>query len=239
MINSTSKKFIAEAIGTFALVAAVCGTILSGQSGLMAALAGGLALMTMIYAVGGISGGHFNPAVSLAATISNRISSQEFVSYLAAQLVGAILAVLLCQTLFANASLATTVATPAIGVSATTIIIAEAVGTFFLALTVLGVTSAQTISRSLAGLAIGSTLVLGGLLIGSLTGAALNPARILAPAIFAGDFTNIISYLIGPFVGAAIAGLVGNVLFTADSSSSSSSSGSSYNNNQNQSRRAA
>lgn len=237
MINSTSKTFIAEAIGTFALVAAVCGTILSGQGGLLPALAGGLALMTMIYAVGGISGGHFNPAVSLAATIAKRISPQQFATYFAAQLAGGILAILLCQMLFSNASLFTAVATPSFGTSSTTIITAEAVATFFLAITVLGVTSAQTISRSLAGLAIGSTIVLGGLLIGTLTGAALNPARVLAPALLSGEMANLSSYLIGTFIGAAIAGLVGNILFTADSSSSSMSNSNQYNNQSN--RRAA
>lgn len=236
MINS--KTFLAEAIGTFALVATICGTILSGQSGfLMSAIAGGVALMCMIYALGGISGGHFNPAVSLAATLSKRISSQELITYWAAQIVGGLLAVLLCQQLFASAALATAVSTPAFGVSTSTALIAEAVATFFLCITVLGVTSNQSTSRAANGLAIGATLILGGLLIGSLTGASLNPARSLAPAILAGDFSNILTYLAGPFIGAAIAGFLGNVLFTADSQSSSGSS-SNYN-SQNQSRRAA
>ena len=237
MDNSTRNKFLAEVIGTFCLVSLICGSILAGQSGLIPAIAGGLALMTMVYCLGGISGGHFNPAVTLAATVSKRISTTDMVSYWVAQLVGAFLAIIVCQSLFASASIAAAVSAPAAGIATSTAIIAEAVATFFLAFTVLGVTSSQSTSRAANGLAIGTTLVLGGLLIGSLTGASLNPARSIAPAILSGDFSNIATYLIGPFAGAIIAGLIGNVLFTADSSSSSSSG---YNSNSNQpSRRAA
>ncbi len=234
MNNSTSKIFIAEVIGTFTLVALICGSILAGGTGLIPAVAGGLALMTMVYALGGISGGHFNPAVTLAATVSRRLNPTEMVTYWVAQLVGAFLAIVICQTLFST-SAAAAVSTPT--VAAASAITAEAVATFFLALTVLGVTSHQSTSRSANGLAIGATLVLGGLLIGSLTGASLNPARSIAPAIMSGDFANLATYIIGPFVGAIVAGLVSNVLFTADTISSSTSS---YNSNTNQqSRRAA
>ncbi len=234
MNNSTSKIFIAEIIGTFTLVSLICGSIMAGQTGLIPAIAGGLALMTSIYALGGISGGHFNPAVTLAATVSRRMNPTEMVTYWVAQLVGAFLAIVICQSLF-TAPAAVAVSTPSVATA--TAITAEAVATFFLALTVLGVTSQQSNSRSANGLAIGATLVLGGLLIGSLTGASLNPARSIAPSIMSGDFTNLSTYIIGPFVGAIVAGLVSNVLFTASSSSNSSSG---YNSNTNQqSRRAA
>ena len=237
MNNSISKQFIAEVIGTFALVTAVCGAILTGQTGALPAFAGGLAIMTMIYAVGGISGGHFNPAVTLASTISGRTNTTQMVAYMVAQLVGGLLAVTLLQTI-TTASLVTAVAAPAAGVSSTSAIVAEAVGTFFLALTVLGVTSNQSISRSFSGLAIGGTIVLAGLTIGNLTGGSVNPARAIAPAVLSGEFANLATYIIGPVIGAAVAGLISNVLFTADASSSSSSSFNNSNNSQ-QSRRAA
>jgi glycerol uptake facilitator-like aquaporin len=137
-----------------------------------------------------------------------------------------------------TASLVAAVAAPAAGVSGTSAIVAEAVGTFFLALTVLGVTSNQSISRSFSGLAVGGTVVLAGLTIGNLTGGSVNPARAIAPAVLSGEFANLATYIIGPAIGAAVAGLISNVLFTADASSSSSSSFNNSNNSQ-QSRRAA
>lgn len=237
MINSTSKKFIAEVIGTFALVTGVCATILSGQTGIAPAIASGLALMVMVYVFGTVSGAHFNPAVSLAATISKRMQPSEMVTYWIAQLVGAFLAVTFAQSLFTAASPTAIVSVASGSISSMTAITAEAVATFFLALTVLAVSSSQSTSRAANGLAIGSCLIIGGYIIGSLTGASLNPARSIAPAVLTGDFASLGTFIIGPAIGGIVAGLIGNLFFTAEGSLTGTGSG--YNSNTNQQGRRA
>lgn len=237
MTNSIRNKFIAEVIGTFALVTAVSTALLSGQGIMTAAIASGLVLMAMVYTFTTTSGAHFNPAVTFAAAVTKRIQPTEMVTYWIAQLVGAFLAVTLAQSLYAGASLTAVVST-APTVSAVTAITAEAVATFFLCLTVLATSSSQSLSRAANGLAIGACLIIGGYIIGSLTGASLNPARSIAPAVLTGDFSSLSTFIIGPLVGGAIAGLVSNLFFTAEASSYSSGSG--YNSNTNQqSRRVA
>ncbi len=239
MRTNLTTRFIAEALGTFGLVTLICGVLLSGQGALAAGIGGGLILMAMVYALGNISGAHFNPAVSLAAAISNRITYNQMGYYWVAQLVGAFLAISVSQFLFATSAISLAVSTPAFGVDGTTAITAEALATFFLAFTVLATTSNNSYSTAFAGAAIGSAIVLATLLAGPISGGSVNPARSLAPAIISGDMANIAIYLVGPAIGAIAAGLVTNFLYGSQNASSSSSMNSGNSNANQQNRRAA
>lgn len=216
------KKYIAEFIGTFVLVLMCCGTaVLTGGFSGVAGVTGislsfGLAIVTMAYSVGQISGCHINPAVSLAMLISRRMAVGDFVGYVVAQLTGGIagaglLKVIVDMTVFADSGLGAN----GYGEQSATMLpmmgafLVEVVLTFIFVLTILGVTAKEEYSR-LAGLVIGLALTFVHLIGITLTGTSVNPARSIGPALFSGGeaLSQLWVFVVGPLLGAVIAALV-------------------------------
>lgn len=235
-MTNTSQRFIAETIGTFALATMIFGSILVGQTGLVPAIAGGLILMTMVYAFGSTSGAHFNPAVTISCAIAKRISWNQVGYYIVAQLVGAFLAVSLLQLMLPQtASVAATLPSLAPTATVASAIFAEALATFFLCFTVLAIGG-----TTLGGVAIGSCIVLAAILAGPISGGSINPALYLSSALMSGEMSQLVTYLAGPIIGGLVAGLIVNYLASSGASSmSQGGSASSNTNSSSQQRRAA
>ena len=201
------KKYLAEFIGTFALVFFGTGAIIvnqqtEGSLGLFGISASfGIIIMAMIYVFGDTSGTHINPAVTLSLALGKLVPKKDVLGYVFAQIVGAILASGFLYILFPrNQSLGGT--TPSGGVLQSFSL--EFILIFFLMLTILGITSKKEFSH-LSGLVIG-LMVTGMILIsGPISGGSFNPARSLGPAIFSGNFTTLWIYLIAPTLGAILA----------------------------------
>jgi aquaporin Z len=165
------RKSLTEFIGAFFLVLTIGLTVANDVP--LAPLAIGLSLMVMVYMGGHVSGAHYNPAVSLAVWLRNGISAGEFVSYVIAQLLGAMAATGMVQLLLAK----TVAPAPGANVSTTTALLAEILFTFALGLVVLNsAASAGTKSNSFYGLAIGMTVTTGAFAVGGISGGAFNPA---------------------------------------------------------------
>ncbi|MFL5591412.1 MAG: MIP/aquaporin family protein [Ktedonobacteraceae bacterium] len=210
------KPLIAELIGTFVFVFIGAGSIITntlthGAIGLLGiALAHGLALAIVITIFAATSGGHINPAVTIAMLVTRRIAPLLGILYIVAQLVGATLAGLLLQAIYPQAVWqAAQLGTPnlAPGVSFGTGVLVEAVLTFFLLLAVFG-TAVDPRAPKIGGFGIGLTVLVDILVGGALTGAAMNPARAFGPALAGGFWQNALVYWIGPIIGAVIAALI-------------------------------
>lgn len=202
------RNYLAELIGTFALV--FCGTgavIIDQQSGgavthVGVAVTFGLIVMSMIYSLGNISGAHINPAVSIAFTISGRFPVKQLPGYIGSQLAGGILASLILKFLFpANELLGSTM--PA-GTEMQSFLL-ELILTFFLMLVILNVAIGSKEQGMFAGLAIGAVVGLEAMFAGPVCGASMNPVRSIAPAIASGHFEHLWLYIIAPVVGAGLA----------------------------------
>jgi aquaporin Z len=226
MSTKLRAAVVAELVGTFALVFIGAGAVALGAGGLVGiAFAHGLVVAAFAYAFGHISGAHVNPAVTLGVWVARKIDGFQALAHVGSQLVGGILgALVLCWVLGGRESgLGLTALpgggaegevamriTPAVGV------VVEAILTFFLVTVVLN-TAVAGRGGDLAGLAIGLTLVFCILMGGPLTGASLNPARSIGPAVVAWNFTRLWVYIVGPCLGAwAAAGLYRGVLSSAD-----------------------
>lgn len=205
------KQYIAELIGTFALV--FCGTgaiIIDQQSGGAVGHSGiamtfGLVVMSMIYALGNISGAHFNPAVSIAFSLAGRFPISKILPYIISQLIGATLASLTLKGLFpANELLGATL--PAGPVMQSFIL--EFILTFFLMLVIIAVASGSMEQGMFAGLAIGAVVALEAMFAGPVCGASMNPARSFAPAIVSGHYDYLWIYIVAPIAGAASSVLI-------------------------------
>ena len=208
------KKYIAELIGTFALVFCGTGAIIvndqsNGSLGLVGiALAFGIIVTAIIYIFGNISGSHINPSVTIALLIGKVLSKKEALRYVLAQVLGAILASGLLKLLFTeNVSLGAT--RPAGGLLQSFVL--EFILTFFLMLTILGVESKKDQSN-IAGLIIG--LFVTGIILfaGPISGGSFNPARSFAPAIISGNITALWIYITAPTIGAITAMVVWKLL---------------------------
>jgi MIP family channel proteins len=208
-MTAVARSMLAEAIGTFALVFAGCGAIMVdhqthalGHVGV--AISFGLVIMIMIYAVGHISGAHFNPAVTLAFAVSRHFPPARVLAYWAAQLAGALGAALVLRGSLGDvAHIGATLPAGSDGQA----FLWEAVLTFFLMFVIMAVaTDARAVGEA-AAIAIGGTVGLDAMFGGPITGASMNPARSLGPAIAAGDFTSIWVYLAAPIAGAAAAAI--------------------------------
>jgi aquaporin Z len=201
------KRCAAEAIGTFALVFAGTGAIVVNDvtggalTPLGVAAAFGLAAACMVYAVGDVSGAHFNPAVTLGFWLARRLPARAVAPYVASQLAGALGASALLRALFtAHETLGSTL--PA-GSAAQSFVLELAI-TFLLMFVILGVTSGAR-ENPFAGAAIGATVALCALFAGPISGASMNPARSLAPALVSGVLASSWIYLTAPFAGSALA----------------------------------
>lgn len=211
------KIALAEAIGTFALifigVLSISGASISGApEGIVnltsIALAHGLTITIMVSALGAISGGHFNPAVTFGFVVTGRMNPATGTLYWLAQLLGASFAGLLLVGLFGSDFVSQ--GTPDLGknVSFASGIVVEAVATFFLVLVVFGTAVDERAPKSVFPFAIGLTVALGIMAIGPLTGGAMNPARTFGPALASGHWANHMLYWIGPLIGGALAAMV-------------------------------
>jgi aquaporin NIP len=202
------KKYIAEAIDTFALVFCGTGAIIIDQqtngavSHVGVAITFGFIVMAMIYALGNISGAHLNPAVSIAFTIAKRFPLKELLPYIISQGIGAILASIILKYLFpANQFLGATIPQGSVSQS----FILEFLLTFFLMLVIINVATGSKEQGMFAGLAIGSTVLLEAMFAGPISGASMNPARSLAPAIISGHTQHLWIYLTATTLGAVVA----------------------------------
>ena len=203
------RSYLTEFIGTFFLVLTVCLTSIAAVP--MAPLAIGASLMVMVYMGGHVSGGHYNPAVSLAVLLRGKMKSGgEFVAYLVSQLAGAIAAALVAYVITGK----TIALAPGDSVSGTAALLVEILFTFALALVVLNsAVSAKTQGNSFYGLAIGFTIVVAAFAGGSISGGAFNPAVGSGPTLVhafieGGSLSNLWLYLVGPFAGGALAAAV-------------------------------
>lgn len=213
------KKYLAEMVGTAVLVLMGCGTAVSLNCGVDTAsvvgtaIAFGLAVVAMAYTIGGVSGCHINPAITLGCMISKRISPKDGVMYMIFQCIGAFIGSALLYALVSTSpELAQGTTTGANACSGTVVngLIAEIVLTMVFVLVVLGTTDSEKGAGNLAGLAIGLSLILVHLVGIHYTGTSVNPARSLAPAIFEGGkaLEQLWVFIVGPFVGAILAACV-------------------------------
>ncbi|MEP6709756.1 MAG: aquaporin [Verrucomicrobiota bacterium] len=202
------RPCIAEFIGTFALIFVGIGAIkTAGHDVLAVALAHGLTIAAFVSATMHISGGQLNPAVTFGLICGGHMSWPDGLRYWIAQLLGAIAAAWICLGLFGRDVIVAGTPQLAIDLTGAQGISVEAILTFFLVFVVHG-TGVDERGRRVAGLAIGSTITLDILFGGPLTGAAMNPARVFGPAVIANFWKAHYVYWIGPFLGAAAAGLV-------------------------------
>jgi MIP family channel proteins len=217
MPPTLGRAALAEAIGTFALtfiglLAISAGTIAGAPEGTVSlvsvALAHGLTIAVMVAALGAISGAHFNPAVTFGFLVTGRMRPATGAAYWAAQVAGAALAALLVAALFGTkvVSAGTPDLAPGIGTGAG--IAVEVVTTFFLVLVVFGSAVDERAPKSVFPLAIGLTVALDILATGPITGAAMNPARVLGPALASNHWGNHLVYWAGPLLGGALGAAV-------------------------------
>jgi MIP family channel proteins len=218
MNAQTGRSLVAEFLGTFALVFIGAGSIVTNQWTKGAVGLGGIAaahalvLAIMITALGHISGGHFNPAVTFGIWIARRISIGSAALYWVAQLLGAVVAGFLLLAVFPSEQWQPVhLGTPALGlgIGFAKGVLIEAILTFFLVLAVFGVAvDSRGSFKTVAGFGIGLVLGFDILLGGPLTGAAMNPARAFGPALASGYWQDDLVYWIGPLIGSAVASLV-------------------------------
>ena len=214
------RQLLAEGIGAFTLIFAGAASVMLATANanvtlVGVALAHGLAIALMISALGAISGGHFNPAVTVGFWVTRRIDTALAFGYIAAQLIGAIVASSLLVLFFPEGLRnAAHLGTPALGAGVDFMhaVGIEAVLTFFL-VTVIWGTAVDARAPKLGGLAIGLTITMDVLAAGPLTGAAMNPARALGPALLSGYWDNQLVFWIGPVIGAVAAALLYHYVF--------------------------
>jgi MIP family channel proteins len=213
-----TSVLVAEALGTFLFFFVGMGAVILASwvqgddtGGLVGiALAHGLALAVLVSALGAVSGAHFNPAVTFAVWVAGRIEPARAALYVAAQLIGAVLAGLALRMVFNEAAWRpVNLATPAVlgGVGIVPAIVIEAILTMVLLVAVFG-TAIDARGPKIGGLAIGLAVAADILMGGPLTGAAMNPARWFGPAVASGTFADWYVWWIGPLLGAAIVALV-------------------------------
>ncbi|MBQ9175714.1 MAG: MIP family channel protein [Bacteroidaceae bacterium] len=210
------KKYLAEMVGTMTLVLLGCGTAVSLNCGVDTAsvvgtaIAFGLAVVAMAYTIGGVSGCHINPAITLGCLLTKRISAKDAGMYMLFQVIGAFIGSAILYALVATSpELAEGTTTGANTCSGTVIngLIAEIVLTAIFVLVVLGTTDSKNGAGNFAGLAIGLSLILIHLVGIHYTGTSVNPARSIAPAVFAGGdaLAQLWVFIVGPFIGAVVA----------------------------------
>ena len=203
-----SKRFISEIIGTFALV--FCGTgamVINDFTGgtvthVGVAITFGLIVMGMIYAFGDISGAHMNPAVTIGFAYAKKFPWKEVPAYVLAQLIGAFLASGILLYLFPESQ---TLGATLPGLSALKVFILEIILSFFLMVVIINVSTGSKEIGVVAGIAIGSVVLLEAMFAGPITGASMNPARSIAPAVVSGNIADLWIYIFAPIIGCVLA----------------------------------
>jgi len=212
------RNAIVEFVGTFALIFVGAGSIIAtgGQNLVAIALAHGLAIGLMVAAAGQISGGVYNPSLTIALMAARRIGVNRGIYYIVAQLIGALVAALALKAVFPAAMVSTVnLGTPSVGsgISTFAALLAEIIMTFFLMYSVFGVAVDLRGARAIAGLVIGLTITMDIFVGGGISGAAMNPARWFGPAVVQGAFGDWWIYWVGPIVGAVLAALLWNEVY--------------------------
>lgn len=208
-MNSTPwPRAVAELLGALAIVLFGCGAVAVSETlgppelVAWAPLIFGATVAMMIYALGHVSGAHFNPAVTLALALAGRFSWKEVPLYIVAQILGGVLG---CVLIFLFVPETQTYGATVMSISPMAALGVEAVLTFFLVLVIISMATDDRAARPLAGLAIGLTVMVGSTFGGPLTGASMNPARSIGPALFQNELGGLEIYLLGPLLGGAMA----------------------------------
>ncbi|MGH2546668.1 MAG: MIP family channel protein [Actinomycetota bacterium] len=221
MERPMTQRLVAEVVGTFTLIFIGAGSIVAaseaglgvGGAGLITvALAYGLAIGVMVSAVGHVSGGHFNPAVTVGAWVARRMSTGAAVAYVVVQIAGGLLGALALRLVLPGSAwdpvtLGTPLVTP--GIADWQAIAIEAILTFLLVWVVFATAlDPEGSFGKIAGLAIGFTIAMDVMMGGPFTGAAMNPARSIGPAVVSGELTGVWVYILGPVIGGTVAALL-------------------------------
>ncbi len=214
-LSDTLRRALAEVVGTYGLVFAGTGAVTidavtgGAVSHVGVAITFGLIIMTMIYAVGHVSGAHFNPAVTLGFATARHFPPRLVPVYITAQLLGAVAASLTLRALFGN--VAQLGATLPFGSDRQSFVL-ELVLTFFLMFVIMAVATDVRAVGQAAAIAIGGTVGLEAMFAGPISGASMNPARSLAPALVSGTFDSQWLYVVGPIVGALLGATIYSLL---------------------------
>jgi aquaporin TIP len=219
MERPMTQRLVAEAVGTFTLIFIGAGSIVAvsaagigGATLITVALAHGLAIGVMVSAVGHVSGGHFNPAVTIGAWVTRRMDTGAAIAYVVVQVAAALLGALALRLVtpgiaWGPVTLGTPLVTP--GMADWQAIAIEAILTFLLVWVVFATAlDPDGAFGKIAGLAIGFTIAMDIMMGGPFTGAAMNPARSLGPAIVSGELTGVWVYILGPVIGGTVAALL-------------------------------
>ncbi len=213
------QKYVAEIIGTFALVFCGTGAIVINEitggavTHIGIAITFGLIVLSMIYTFGDVSGAHLNPAVTLGFWALRLFPVKELAPYIGSQITGALLASLLLRFLFPSSqNLGATLPAGSDWQS----FVLEIVLSFLLMLVIIKVSHGAKETGWFAGIAIGSVVLLEAMFAGPISGASMNPARSLAPAVVSGNIGQVWIYLSAPILGALLAVLVGKTMFLKD-----------------------
>ena len=223
----SSAAYTAEGIGTFLLVFFICGVISVGNAGVLQLDLAGLGMLhaltlgVLVYALAASSGAHFNPAITVAQLAIRRIRARDAAAYIVFQLAGGALAGLLVLLLFHHAGASVDYGATAINAKVVPHgspwlgLLDEAIGTFILMWAVMAVAVNPRGEKHFAGLVIGGALGLAVMVFGPATGAGLNPARWLGPALASGSYADFWIYIAGPVAGALAAALAYRALVLA------------------------
>ncbi|CAK9150635.1 unnamed protein product [Ilex paraguariensis] len=213
------QKLIAEAIGTYFIIFAGCGSVAVNKIYGSVTFPGicvtwGLIVMVMVYSVGHISGGHFNPAVTIAFAIYRRFSWKEVPMYIIAQLLGSILASCTLSAIL-NVTLQSYFGTVPVGSNGQSLAL-EIVISFLLMFVISGVATDNRAIGELAGITVGMTITLNVFVAGPISGASMNPARSIGPALVKHVYTGLWVYIIGPIIGTILGGFAYNLIRFTD-----------------------
>ena len=208
VVAMKGNKYIAEGVGTFALVFTGCGAIIVNETfnGILGhvgvSMVFGLIVMAMIYAVGNISGAHLNPAVTLGFRFAGRLKSRIVPYYISSQLLGAVAAAAMLHFLFPEHD---TLGVTMPSITIPQAFVMEVLLSFFLMFVILNISTGHMEKGIMAGVAVGGTIALEALFGGPVTGASMNPARSLGPALISGHYESLWIYLTAPVVGVFLA----------------------------------
>ncbi len=216
--GNMARAAAAEGVGTFVVVLSIVSTVIaaalaepvagSPYGSVAVPLAGGIALAVLVACLGHVSGAHLNPAVTLGLAINRRFPPAFVASYVLAQFAGSIAAGAVAWALYgprAESAAHLGATYPAVGADVGRVLGSETIVTFVLVLVIISVAADSRVPRGVAAMAIGSALAVAIFISGPISGAGVNPARALGPAILAGKFTDWWAYLAAPVIGASLA----------------------------------